>query len=128
MDPVVVLGGENGPGEITGSTTIIPRKLGESFTNFPNPFAAGREITTFAFFLPQRSDVSLRIYSGFGRLIRTLEQDRPRGGGRVHDDITWDGTDEDGAVLQNGTYFAVISVEHDNGAVEEAVRKVAVLR
>lgn len=126
--PVVVTWNDDAPGGIAARTTIIPGTPGGSFSNFPNPFAAGREITTFAFFLPRRAEVGLKLYTGFGRLVKTLEFGKSRGGGRVHEDITWDGRDDSGAVLQNGTYFAVLTVRYEDGATERFLRKVAVLR
>ena len=120
------LGDRTGP--VIARTTIIPRTLSGSFSNYPNPFAAGKEATAFTYFLPRAADVDLRVYSGFGRLVKTLESGEHRGGGRVYDDIRWNGADERGATLQSGTYFAVLIVRYDDGAAEKAVRKVAVLR
>jgi hypothetical protein len=127
-DPILLINDEDGPGVITGGTTIIPRTLTSSFSNYPNPFSAGRQVTTFAFYLPRRAEVSLRLYNGFGRQIAILESAASKPGGRVIEDITWDGRDDSGAVMQNGTYFAVLVVRYEDGTGEEVVRKVAVLR
>ncbi len=116
------------PGVVISTTTIIPATLAGSFSNYPNPFAAGRENTTFAFYLRGRANVTLRLYDGFGRLISTLDAGTSRAGGLVHEDITWNGKDHGGAKVQNGTYFAVLSARYESGGSEEAVRKVAVLR
>jgi hypothetical protein len=110
------------------TTTVISERLRDSFTNYPNPFAAGRELTTFAFYLTQRAEVRLRIFTGFGSLVKTLDPGTLRPGGTVQEDIRWDGTDERGATVQNGAYFAVLDVRYADGRGEEAVRKVAVLR
>jgi hypothetical protein len=107
---------------------LIPGTLEDSFSNYPNPFPAGSQNTTFAFYLPRRAQVWLSIYSGFGRRIVTLENGASRMGGRVIDDIAWDGRDGSGSTMQNGTYFARLSVRYEDGGAEEAVRKVAVLR
>ena len=49
-----------------------PTSLAESYSNFPNPFAAGRETTSFAFYLPQDGRVSLKLYSARGEEVTTL--------------------------------------------------------
>jgi hypothetical protein len=126
--PVAVLANEDWPVTVPWKTTIIPHTLAGSFTNYPNPFAAGREVTTFTFYLPRGADVGVRLYTGFGRLVKTLDAGSTRGGQRMHEDITWDGKDERDATVQNGTYFAVLDVRYKDGARGEAVRKVAVLR
>lgn len=126
--PVLLVRHGDSPGPAVSTTTIILQDLAGSFTNYPNPFAAGREITTFTFYLQRRAYVSLRLYTGFGRLVRVLDPGTSRAPGLVHEDITWDGTDNGGVGVQNGTYFAVLSVRYDNGRKDEAVRKVAVLR
>jgi hypothetical protein len=128
-DPIVIMSHEAPPGTTAcAKTTIIPQTLRGSFTNYPNPFAAGRELTTFAFYLRDHAEVRLRLFTGFGRLVKTLDPGTPRPGGRVHEDIHWDGTDERGTRVQNGAYFAVLDVRYSDGAEEQAVRKVAVLR
>lgn len=127
-DPTVITRDEEGPGDPVAGATVVPMTLARSLSNYPNPFAAGRQSTTFAFYLPRRAVVSMRVYNGFGRQIRILEGGAPMAGGRVVDSITWDGRDDSGAVLQNGAYFAVLAVRYEDGTGEEAVRKVAVLR
>jgi hypothetical protein len=127
--PVVILDHEGGPGtNVYATTTVIPEALHASFTNYPNPFAAGRERTTFSFYLHRQAEVGLKLFTGFGRLVKTLDSGTIRPGGFVHEDIRWDGTDDRGARVQNGAYFAVLAVRYTDGGKEEAVRKVAVLR
>jgi len=127
--PLLLLNHGVGPGTtLYAGTTLISERLRDSFTNYPNPFAAGRELTTFAFYLTHRAEVRLRIFTGFGSLIKTLDPGTLRPGGTVHEHIRWDGTDERGATVQNGAYFAVLDVRYADGRGEEAVRKVAVLR
>jgi hypothetical protein len=126
--PVLLIRHGETPGAGVSRTTILSKSLAGSFSNYPNPFSAGREVTTFAFYLQRRADVSLKLYNGFGGLVRVLDPGTPRGGGRVHEDIVWDGTDKAGADVQNGAYFAVLSVRYDDGSSDKAIRKVAVLR
>lgn len=67
--------------------------------NDPNPF---NPVTTIRFRLTAPGDVTLRLYSISGRLVRTLV-DRPLGAG-AHEYL-WDGRDADGGVLPSGVYF-----------------------
>ena len=128
LSPVLIVrhGSQEGPAVAT--TAVISERLAGSFLNYPNPFAAGRQLTTFTFFLQRPAEIALRLYTGFGTHIVTLADGSLREGGVVHEDITWDGKDDTGATLQNGTYFAVLSVRYRDGTTEEAVRKVAVVR
>jgi len=101
--------------------------LDESYINFPNPFAAGREQTQFAFNLPQAGQVSLRIWTPRGEPVATLLQDRSMDGG-LHQDLTWDGRNGRGDPVRNGVYLAELTVDYDDGSQARLLRKVAVVR
>ncbi len=75
----------------------------------PNPFGAS---TTIRFRLPQRSDVSLRVYSLAGRHVATLVEE-PRAPGEYR--VDWDGRDGAGRLAAAGTY--VVRLESPAGAV-----------
>lgn len=67
--------------------------------NAPNPFNPSTEIS---YRLPERSEVSLRIFDVRGRLVRELvEGMRPAGPHRV----VWDGRDDAGARAASGVYL-----------------------
>jgi uncharacterized repeat protein (TIGR01451 family) len=101
--------------------------LAESWSNFPNPFPAGRGVTTFAFYLPSDGRVTLRLLSLRGEKVLTILEDEPRVAG-LHQDTTWDGRNGRGAVVVNGVYLAEIEVRYGDGASERHLRKVAVVR
>lgn len=107
--------------------TFRGRSLEESYSNFPNPFAAGREATTIAFYLPEDGAVSLKVYSMRGELVRTLLQGDARSAG-LHQDLTWDGRNGKGVVVVNGVYLAEFVVALASGGTEKMIRKVAVVR
>jgi flagellar hook assembly protein FlgD len=70
--------------------------------------------------------VEIKIYSVAGRLLRSIQtsevSDR-----NVH--VPWDGRDEDGAQLANGTYFyKIVCATSDGGRGSELLGKLAVLR
>ena len=73
--------------------------------NQPNPFSPGRHgVTSFEYLLDYQDEVSVKIYSVSGRLVRTVETtiylfpERPRV-------ATWDGRDDGGRRVASGVYF-----------------------
>ena len=69
------------------------------YPNHPNPFNPSTRIT---FSLPQRSRITLEIYTVQGKRIRTLAAGMEEAG--VHS-MTWDGTDDRGRIVQSGLYL-----------------------
>ncbi len=75
----------------------------------PNPFAPSRETTTIVFSLSRDAEVSVAIYDFASGLIRDLATDAPFVGGVDHR-ILWDGLDQSGQPVANGTYFYRIAL------------------
>ena len=75
----------------------------------PNPFAPSRETTTIVFSLSQDAEVSVAIYDFASGLVRDLAADAAFVGGLDHR-IRWDGLDQDGQRVANGTYFYRIAL------------------
>lgn len=101
--------------------------LEASVANFPNPFAAGRGTTTFAWNMPAPGRVTLRIFTARGQPVITLLDDASVGAGPRQSDV-WDGRNGRGDVVTNGVYVAEIDVTLDDGRHERVLRKVAVVR
>jgi hypothetical protein len=101
--------------------------LAGSYSNFPNPFAAGRQATTFAYFMPAPGHVTLRVLTPHGELVTTLLDGAPRTAG-LHQDDLWAGRNGHGDVVFNGVYIAELDVQFDNGTGERLRRTVAVVR
>jgi hypothetical protein len=101
--------------------------LAESWSNFPNPFAAGRDRTTFAFWLRGDGRVSLKLYTLRGEPVRTVLDGAALGAG-LHQATTWDGRNGTGEVVRNGVYVAEIAVQYADGGSDRLLRKVAVVR
>ncbi len=93
--------------------------------NYPNPFS---DQTTFTFQRNQTSDAEIRIkiYTVSGRLIREIE--------KYHTTdkfvrVDWDGRDQDGNKIANGTYLYKIIVKNLAGDFTKSVLgKLAVIR
>lgn len=93
--------------------------------NYPNPFASN---TTFTFQqnLNTFLDVKVKIYTVSGRLIRNIEKNN------ISDKfvtVAWDGRDQDGDIIANGTYLYKIIVKTVDGAFNKSVLgKLAIIR
>jgi len=111
----------------TKSGAFTSASLAGSYSNFPNPFGAGREGTTFVFSLSQPATVSLKLLTGHNRQVVTLIDSEQRGPGLYQDDV-WDGRNGRGTVVQNGVYIADLVVVYADGTKERVRRKVAVVR
>lgn len=103
------------------------RGLAASYSNFPNPFAAGREATAFVYELAGPATVTLRIRTVHGETVATLAEDAERAAG-LHQEDRWDGRNERGVAVLNGVYVAELTVRYAGGGEERLRRKVAVLR
>ena len=90
--------------------------------NVPNPI---RTNTVFTYNLAQAPDqVTVKIYTVSGRLIRTIEDASAR---RGYNETDWDARDENSERLANGVYFYKVIVE-TNGRKIEKIGRLAVLR
>jgi hypothetical protein len=107
------------------SVHLSPAELASSFTNYPNPFAAGREATHIPFYLAAAARVTVEVCTLTGeRIVRLLDGARLDPG--LHDDLSWDGRNGRGEIVRNGTYVLCIDVEGPGGG--KLRRKVAVVR
>ncbi len=106
---------------VVNESNLIVRNV----VNYPNPFASN---TTFTFQqnLESALNVKIKIYTIAGRLIKEINSDN------ILDKfvkIDWDGRDEDGDILANGTYLYNLIVESADGEFKENVLgKLAVIK
>jgi len=77
--------------------------------NYPNPFNPTTEI---AFALPEAGQVTVRIYSETGQLVRQLASGNFASGKHQ---LVWDAKDEKGSSVATGIYFYQIVVQKQNG-------------
>ncbi|MBN1165072.1 MAG: hypothetical protein JXB45_10875, partial [Candidatus Krumholzibacteriota bacterium] len=122
VDPVV---GSQFP-FYSGRATILAASLQESFSNYPNPFVAGREKTRITFYMPDEGTVTLQVFTILGRLVKTLAMNERRSQG-PHQDIIWDGRNGRGEKVINGVYYLVLKAEI-NGREQTIKRKAALVR
>jgi hypothetical protein len=111
----------------TGLVTIADRSFEASVSNYPNPFAAGSEVTRFVFFAPEAGEAHIEIYTGLAERVASLGPVRVSGAGIV-EPIVWDGRNAGGKTVVSGGYLAEISLRFDSGGSASAVRRVGVRR
>jgi hypothetical protein len=95
------------------------------FSCHPNPFSAKTDYngeirkTRFAFLLTDiASSAKLSIYTVSGKKIRSWNLADLLG----YQEIEWDGRDEQGYRIANGTYYAKLTAENDNRKVKKIIR------
>jgi hypothetical protein len=125
--PVPVTGLLDRPFEVNIPKGIIAEDLAASFKNYPNPFNPDAEHTEFRYFLSTASDVDIYIFTVTGEEVRHLHYNAGVNGGQAgpNVDIFWDGKNENGDVVLNGAYLALIKVA-DGGRMAKV--KVAVVK
>lgn len=93
--------------------------------NYPNPFSSNT-IFTFQHNISSAINVKIKIYSIAGRMIKQIEESNIMG---KFVKIDWDGRDEDGNQIANGTYLYKLNVESVDGQYKDNVLgKLAVIK
>jgi hypothetical protein len=105
-------------------TVILSRDLETSFSNYPNPFAAGDEVTHITYNLSSDSPVTIRIYTLVGKLVYTREflLGSPETEAGYHE-VDWDGCNQDGEIVRNGVYVCKIEAGGETAMTKIAVAK-----
>jgi hypothetical protein len=102
----------------------------EDISNYPNPFAAGRENTIVQYSLDKDSSIKIAIYDLFGNLVRTWHFDKGETGvGQANtlNHVTWEGCNGVGNIVANGGY--ILRIEADDGeTVRYKNRKILVIK
>jgi len=101
--------------------TVEPEFRIEDIANRPNPCSRR---TLFTYVLTQPADdVTIKVYSSSGRLVKTL--DAPASAG--YNELLWNLRDEDNRLIANGTYFYKFTARREGEKAEE-IGKMAVLK
>lgn len=108
----------------SGTATMEEGDL-NAISNFPNPFAAGRDTTQISFFLREAATLTAVIYTPSGDKVLTLADAAPFTEG-AHNFI-WDGRNGRSEVIRNGVYLVFIRAESASGT-QEVIRKIAVVK
>lgn len=112
----VRVSGVSGAGVVGDSSTPMRLLFGSlppggiaDVSSYPNPFDSRKEQATINYTLSADSDVSIKIYSIYGSLIKEMHYTAGGQGGIAGaNDVTWDGTDNGGSKTSKGVYIAVL--------------------
>jgi hypothetical protein len=120
---------KNNSGEGTVNFEVVNGKIVtvQNLMNYPNPF---KDKTTFVFEHNHPDEdlkAQINIYSTSGYKVRTIEQDFLTEGSRSIE-LTWDGTDNNGAKLPSGIYVYRINISTDKGIQTTAYQKLVLIR
>ena len=99
----------NGPARKTVAFRVSSDLQIERVLNVPNPVSDG---TTFTYILSRPADVTVRIHTLYGRLVRRLDNLAGRAG---YNQVFWDGRDAGGHPLANGVYLYTVTAEDGSG-------------
>ncbi|MBB30658.1 MAG: hypothetical protein CME25_17350, partial [Gemmatimonadetes bacterium] len=105
----------NGPASKSMTFQVSSDLRVERVLNVPNPMS---DDTEFTYILSRPAEVTLRIYTVTGRLVRILDNLPGRTG---FNQARWDGSDADGHPLANGAYLYTVTA--DDGTVRVRVKE-----
>jgi parallel beta-helix repeat protein len=90
-----------------GSVTVLPSRT-LLLQNYPNPF---NPETWIPFQLAEGADVTIKIFSSRGELVRAISLGHKEAGSYLNKDkaIYWDGRNDAGERMSSGVYFYAIS-------------------
>jgi hypothetical protein len=101
------------------------------FAVYPNPmaFRNGNQLR-IRYELSRDADTTIEIYTVSGELVYQEKLASGANGGRAgpNDGISWSGVNQHGEPVAGGVYVCRITTTDDQDAVEERIRKIAVIR
>ena len=89
----------------------------DNVLNYPNPFS-GNTTFTFRHNLNNPVDVKIKVYTIAGRNIKEIESNGISAG---FVRIPWDGRDEDGSEIANGTYLYKLIIRSVDGEFQKSI-------
>ncbi len=117
----------NNPSEKETEFTVVEGDglIVKNIVNYPNPFSESTYFT-FQYNLDEPIDVQINIYTVYGRKIKEIKEygltDR-------FVKIYWDGRDEDGNSLANGTYLYKVIINSFSGKYSKSfLGKLAIIK
>lgn len=94
--------------------------------NYPNPF---KNVTRFTFCLTEPAEITIKIYTVAGRLVKTISGIQGEASFNWDDPLlVWDGRDEKGDLLSNGAYIYKVLAASYSGTKDEETGKLIVMR
>jgi len=109
---------------------FVAGALVENYSNYPNPFKAGKQETTIIYDLEENAKVTISIYDLLGELVRRIEipKGTPEKGEGGTNRVFWNGKNERGIVVANGGYYCVMEADTEMGKHMKKTRKIMVIK
>ncbi|MCW3121004.1 MAG: hypothetical protein JWQ38_496 [Flavipsychrobacter sp.] len=99
----------------------------QNLANYPNPFS---NVTHFVFehnHPYEQLDIQIHIYNAAGALAKEIKQVFTPTGSRSNE-ITWDGSDNNGQLLPPGVYIYRLNISSEKGFRSSAYQKLVIVR
>ena len=99
----------------------------QNLMNYPNPFG---NTTHFVFehnHPDEQLEVTISIYNVSGSLVKTIKETFTPSGSRSNE-ITWDGTGDNGGRLASGVYVYRLNIATETGFKSSAYQKLVIVR
>ncbi len=94
--------------------------------NYPNPFSG---TTRFTFSLTETAEVTIKIYTVAGRLVKAISGIQGNASFNYDDPaLVWDGRDAQGDLVSNGVYIYKVLARGLNGKEAEEIGKLMFIR
>jgi hypothetical protein len=105
----------------TTTYTFVTGGMVEKFYNAPNPFNPARgQRTKFVYTMEQDGNAKITLYSEYGDKV--WESGEYFGSGQTSVEIDYDGKDNSGRLLYNGSYIAVLTKKYGGSSKTEKCR------
>jgi len=88
------------------------------YGNYPNPFTDETYISYYVDSGGLLDKFSVKIFTVSGRMIREIDTSDQRYREPDYYEVHWDGRDENGNIVANGVYFAIVKAKYDGKEVE----------
>lgn len=92
------------------------------YGNYPNPFSDETYISYYVDSGGLLDEFSVKIYTVSGRMIKKIDTSDPRFREPDYYEVYWDGRDDDGNLVANGVYFAIIKAKHEGKDIEHRLK------
>ncbi|MCD4814756.1 T9SS type A sorting domain-containing protein [bacterium] len=107
---------------------------GDKMINYPNPLNPNQGKTSLNYFLNEESDVEIRVFDAFGRMVFSQDIKKGQGTGDFVGatipggaNFNWDGRNGEGRMVANGIYLIKVKAKGNSGT-QEFERRVGVLK
>ena len=109
----------NAPVEITVQLGPLPSEGITDVQAYPNPFDSRTRDVNIHYVLAAAADVSIKIYSIYGREVANIHFGAGSNGGiQGSNVVSWDGSSEAGGKVSKGMYIAVV----ESGGAREVLK------